>query len=139
MASGAEMHEHHLIPRALGGEKGPVADLCSNCHALVHKAADRPESLSRIEDAGHRFRVSQMAAIIVRAQDAVKGDPNRSVTIRDRMPAEVARKLADLASLYGTSQRAALRAAVRSEHARWFGHRRALRAGGDGRQERPSG
>ena len=123
-----EMHEHHLVPRSLGGEKGPTASLCSNCHSLVHKAASsKLKSLAEIEDEGHRFRVAQMAAIILRAEDAVKNDPNRSVTIQDRLPAELSRMVSDLAKLYGTSRKVAIRTAVRQEHARWFGHGRKLK------------
>lgn len=32
---------HHLIPRALGGEDGPTAPLCADCHSKLHRIAAR--------------------------------------------------------------------------------------------------
>ena len=122
-----EIQYHHLIPRALGGEKGPTAALCANCHQLVHKVAKDQSLLNAVDDQGKRFRVAQMAAIILRAEAAVKKDPNKSVSIHDRFPAELASKVKDLAALYGCSRKDAIRFAVRREHERWFGHSRGLR------------
>lgn len=124
---GVEIQHHHLIPRSLGGERGPTAPLCANCHQLVHKVAKDLRLLDRIDDGGKRYRVAQMVSIILRAEAAVKKDPNRSVLVQDRLPAELSHKLSDLATLYGTSRKEAMRVALRMEHARWFGHSRGLR------------
>lgn len=32
----ADTHEHHLVPRAQGGDDGPTVHLCIPCHASVH-------------------------------------------------------------------------------------------------------
>ena len=34
--SGAELHEHHLVARAVGGHAAPTVMLCAGCHGLVH-------------------------------------------------------------------------------------------------------
>lgn len=124
-----ELHEHHLIPRAFGGLHGPTVEICPNCHDLVHKAARDPAALRTIKSIAVRRRIRDLAAIAARAEAAVKNDPNRSVAFQDRMPADLANKVADLASLHGCTKTEAVRIAIRGEHSRWFGHNRALKAG----------
>lgn len=33
--------DHHILPKHLGGEKGPLVFLCSDCHTNVHKCAEK--------------------------------------------------------------------------------------------------
>lgn len=124
----AELHEHHLVPRSCGGLHGPTTDICPNCHDLVHKAALDPSVLRTVKDMATRRNIRDLASIVARAEAAVKNDPNRSVVFQDRMPAELARKVAELASLHGCNKAEAVRLAIREEHSRWFGHARAVRA-----------
>ena len=119
--------EHHLIPQAYGGARGPTVDLCANCHALVHKAARNPRALRDVGNVAARRQIAELAGIAARAARAVGNDPNKSVQYSDRMPAELASKAKQLAAVHGCSIREAVRIAIRSEHQRWFGHSRGLR------------
>ena len=124
---GGEIHHHHVIPRSYGGEHGPTTPLCPNCHDLVHKAARNLATLKQIGDAATRHRIAELAKVARRAEQLVQDDPNKSVAMQDRLPPELAAKVADLSHLHGLSKKEAVRLAIRNEHARWFGHRRALR------------
>ena len=116
-----ELEEHHLVPRALGGSKGPTVALCPTCHSLVHKTAKQPSALDAAPNDEARKAIKYMALIIRRAEKAVQGDPNRTALITDRLPATLSRKLSNLASVWGVSRKDAVRMAIEREHSRLFG------------------
>lgn len=44
------VQEHHIIPRASGGEAGPVVNLCASCHSATHAQALNLESKGQKHD-----------------------------------------------------------------------------------------
>lgn len=78
-------NEHHVVPRAYGGENGPTVTLCSADHDLLHAlatrliAGDAPQGhqLLRGLNAARAARVLYLAGVVCDADRATAGDPNR--------------------------------------------------------------
>lgn len=117
---------HHIIPRAYGGEHGPLVDLCGNHHkGGVHRLADEGlESLNAVfpDVSGPGLQVAKQCAIaIVKAKALVKGDANKTTVYSDRMPARTNRQLKALARAFKRPQTDVVRYAIAELHRRHFG------------------
>ena len=58
----SRVHEHHIIPQARGGKRGPKISLCPSCHQESHTLALSKSSLEEIENNALR-RVVQLLRI----------------------------------------------------------------------------
>ena len=59
----AAAHEHHVIPRAKGGQR--TVPLCERCHGLVHFRTDDTGSLLR-----HAYLTAQQRALVATARES---------------------------------------------------------------------
>lgn len=77
--------DHHIVPRAYGGEDGPVVSICDPHHQRVHSVArkllyNKPYK-HLLENKGYDQKVLWLASIIVKAQKAVVNDPNKKALV----------------------------------------------------------
>lgn len=114
-------HEHHVIPRAYGGEKGPTVVICSPCHDRVH-SLDIISGKCNDEtwDDSHR-KIYYLQHFIQKAKRTVDGDPNKTTSISIRMPAHVDRRLTKLAKYLGKNKADTMMSAVMELHKKFFG------------------
>lgn len=70
------IHEHHIVPRAYGGENGPTVNICAIHHNIVHSAAICGEKSRRQLISGHaeeqKRRLLDLILIIRRARVATR-------------------------------------------------------------------
>lgn len=113
------LEEHHMIPRAYGGQDGPVITLCAGCHSCVHKLADYnaqdleyAHKLLKTDNKKSLTRLSELAIIIAYSKQATKNDENKTIVFMDRFPASVNRQLKALAKVLKKDQRTIVRLAI---------------------------
>jgi hypothetical protein len=76
---------HHIVPKAAGGEDGPVVSICSDHHDALHKialrmAAKKPHfDLVNQETDAQKKKLYWLATVVHNAFAATKGDPNKKV------------------------------------------------------------
>lgn len=120
---------HHVVPRAYGGTHGPLVDLCSDHHALIHRVAimlegDREEIKTAL--AGHNTKeirvVLHYAEIVFNAKMLTKDDPNKRSQITLTLGAHHRRLVSELRKVYPKikSQQALMLYALEQLHRRNF-------------------
>lgn len=102
--------EHHIVPRAYGGENGPLITLCGSHHTLVHnlglyqlKQLTSYSEESTIEEADSqslqalsaqgKYRAMYLANVIAQAGFAVESDVNKTIKYAGEFTAGQNRKL----------------------------------------------
>lgn len=101
-------HKHHVIPRASGGEDGPLALLCNDCHESIHDAARKYISAEEYAtltmrktdswtDSLIRKKAERLIRIILDSEKLVRGNSNKSTKINLTLSGERNRKLEALA------------------------------------------
>lgn len=103
-------NEHHVIPRAYGGSKGPTVSLDSAHHDLLHLISDKMLSgqpwdhlvkgLSK-EQAG---RVLYLSTRVVDAAKYAEGDPNKRITMHVSLSRAENTAVQELANFHGLSK-----------------------------------
>lgn len=79
----ANREDHHIFPRNAGGTDGPLVSLCDSHHGTAHKIASRLHTRSSFqefligEDKPRTSKLLWLAAMIVKAEKSVEGDPNK--------------------------------------------------------------
>jgi hypothetical protein len=79
----ANREDHHIWPRNAGGTEGPLVSLCDSDHASLHKIAERIHANKNFKDLLASRPVDQtkklvwLAMQVVKAEQAVKDDPNK--------------------------------------------------------------
>lgn len=111
----ANEERHHVLPRALGGEDGPLVSLCDSCHAKVHKLSYHPMKAQELThsyspDAVRKLRY--LSGIIYRAKALLDQDPNKLLPITFKINKEEAKKLDRLKSVLGLKSRSAVYSAA---------------------------
>lgn len=124
------LEEHHMIPRAYGGQDGPVICLCATCHSNVHKLADatglaKPElsiakSIALTDNKISLTRLQQLAIIIIQAKATTQKDPNKTAVYMDRFEAETLKKLKSLAKALRLNQKQVVRLAIAHLYGKYF-------------------
>lgn len=107
-------HGHHVIPRAYGGSKGPIVDICNEDHDLLHSLADKVTSgkleLSLVQNSassdGHAKKLTWLVSLVVAAADLTRNDPNKRGQVSLILKAEQIKKLDDLSKIFNKSSRA---------------------------------
>ena len=113
---------HHMIPRALGGEAGPMVGLCQPCHRRVHElGSGDQDALPKTSNAITLQRLFILSNIIIEAANRTKNNPNKSVMFSARFPARIRRKLQRLAKISKRSQRTVVETAIEDLYAKVFG------------------
>lgn len=98
--------EHHIIPRAYGGENGPLVSLCDSHHTAVHEIATHiflRKSFNHLLEAekSKTEKLLYLANVAYNARVLVENDPNRSkVILIQNFKGETNRKLVKLKTLY---------------------------------------
>lgn len=83
----AHEEQHHIVPRAYGGEDGPVVSLCDSCHTRLHKAAisiaagKQPDQYTLGLTANAKTKVLYLASCAANAKLATLNDPNKKSVI----------------------------------------------------------
>lgn len=109
-------HGHHVIPRAYGGSKGPVVDICSEDHTTLHQLALDVISSKDIQaigkfvkgaplDTQHKIRVGELAQHVVNAEAATRNDPNKRVIISTVLTGAEGRMLDQVGKVLGSKSR----------------------------------
>lgn len=127
-------HNHHVIPRAYGGSKGPTVDLCNEDHAILHDLATqeitKKDGVALKEflhkDApdfprNRRENLVQLAQYVVDAERLTNGDPNKRVTVTVILKGEEGRKLDEVGKVLGSKSRAkTLSLLIELQHTKLF-------------------
>ena len=108
-------HGHHVIPRAFGGSKGPVVDICNEDHDLLHSLAQKILSkqmtVSQIPEytqgEEHLGKITWLVTRVVNAALLTKNDANKRVAMSFVLTAEQASKLDDLKKVFNRTSRTA--------------------------------
>lgn len=116
-------HGHHVIPRAAGGSKGPVVDICNEDHDLTHRLAEKilHGKLTVVGIKGfakndtHADQLTWLVTRVVIAFRATKDDPNKRVTVTVTLTPAQASRLDTLGSLRSRRSRTATLAALIDE------------------------
>lgn len=85
-------HIHHVIPRAFGGNNGPLVKLCNSCHEGIHDAAKKKAdatAYAKMEGtkAPHwqqslvRDAANTLIMLIIRAQEVADTSDNKTTVI----------------------------------------------------------
>lgn len=124
------LEEHHMIPRAYGGQDGPVICLCAVCHSNTHKLADasgkeKPtlqlaQSIAKTTNKISLTRLQQLAIIILQSKQITVNDKNKTAVYIDRFEAQTLRELKELAKVYQLNQKQLVRLAIRTLHQKTF-------------------
>ena len=122
-----QKHEHHVIPRAFGGEKGPTVELCTNCHNLLHSVAlciTGKKPYKHLVDAlgeANRQQIMWLATRVAVAYEVTKDDPNKRVQVNMILTARKAEKLDMLMKIFNVgSRQAALEKLIDAAYAKNF-------------------
>ena len=113
---------HHVIPRALGGEAGPVVGLCQPCHRRTHELGNGdqnalPETSNRIA----LQRLFVLSRVISEAGNRTKNDPNKTAIFSARFSANTKHKLRALARVSKKSQKTVIETAIDELYGKVFG------------------
>lgn len=109
--------QHHVVPRHLGGENGPLVTLCGSCHTNCHTYATQlykgkvTIDLSAYQGKASMPRLSYLAEVIRRATIAIEGTSGKKWKYATTFTDAEHDKLVRLAVLHG-SQDKAIRAAL---------------------------
>ena len=121
------LEEHHMIPRAYGGQDGPTITLCAGCHSSVHKLADYnaqdvsyAQKLLKTVNKKSLTRLVELAIIIAYSKQATKNDENKTIIFMDRFPASVNKQLKALAKILKKDQRTIVRLAIAQLYKHYF-------------------
>jgi hypothetical protein len=100
-------NEHHVVPRCYGGEDGPTVTLCSADHDLLHALATR--MIAGDEWKGHQLirgldgiragRIAYMASVVLTADRATAGDPNKRFVLTLELAPAYRKKMEKLKSV----------------------------------------
>lgn len=106
-SSGIRFNEHHVIPRAFGGENGPQVTLCSDHHELIHAIAneiypnDNPLDALSEHPIEYLGKLSFLVRAINNARRAIDADPrNKKVTFSTVFNHEEHKMLKQLVKTY---------------------------------------
>lgn len=97
---------HHVVPRAYGGQNGPLVGLCDTCHSKVHKLSNG-QDLSLLNGLGQQgqTRLKYLAQVIINAKSITNSDPNKLLPVSFKITKEEAQKLEILKSVLGVKSR----------------------------------
>lgn len=67
------LEEHHLVPRAYGGLKGPTVTLCGTCHSVLHAESHKPKNARRFKrDRIQGAKLLYLSEVVFRARIATR-------------------------------------------------------------------
>lgn len=123
----AHEERHHIVPRAYGGEDGPMVSLCDTCHTRLHKTAVALSSnkptyllLQGLNPEAQK-RIYYLASCVVNAKAATENDPNKKTMVTLQLSGQETQKLDQLKrALNVPSRSAVILAAVESLYKRTF-------------------
>lgn len=112
--------DHHIVPRHLGGENGPLVFLCSSCHTNVHVVAEdwykTREFYSMYSNPVHTIRLRWLSGVICTAREELeksgKDIQNKNFAISGRLDFKTHKKLSELASYMKISQLKVIKLAI---------------------------
>lgn len=120
-------NEHHIVPRAYGGEDGPTVSLCSADHDLLHVIAEAMIARTSYEDLLSGFgrdktlRILYLSSVIKKADAAIGLDPNKRFIVNLELPPVCRVQMAKLKVSLGCRSYADLVTyLLEREHARRF-------------------
>lgn len=101
-AGPAMREEHHVIPRAYGGEDGPTVSLCDLHHATLHKIAVCMKTSKPYHQYTLKHSVSQkkklifLASKVYEAEQLTRNDPNKRTMLTLSLDGEMTKMIDDL-------------------------------------------
>jgi hypothetical protein len=107
----AMREDHHIFPRNAGGDDGPLVSLCDTHHSLIHKIANRLHTKKPFTDltfGEQKRQVSKLlwlAAMIVKAEKSVEGDPNKLLRNGVMLNPQETKMMQQLQAVYKTKSR----------------------------------
>ena len=60
--SDRKLHQHHIVPRAYGGEKGPTITVCGSCHSSVHAVGEEQDYWTTVGNQ-ESLRLTDLASV----------------------------------------------------------------------------
>lgn len=110
--NGVVKEEHHIIPRAYGGLRGPTVTLCADHHTLVHNLADTAITkwhplLINLTPEGRKL-ASRLAEVIINAKAATSDDPNKYAVVNVTLNGQQKEMTDTLKSLFNLRSREAV-------------------------------
>lgn len=124
---GIERHDHHIWPRAYGGEDGPIVSICTGHHDLLHGIAERViagndyrDLETKSLDEATKQRLLLLVRYVVKAYKTFGNDPNKLIKVGLSLPGDTHRKLRELVKFKKLSQAKVLIALINEEHQRIF-------------------
>lgn len=122
------LEEHHIVPRAYGGSKGPTVILCGLCHANIDLLSNKKELFE--PDVEKEFvvrtisgfcyvwkkpahkntlvaisRAYYLASIIRKSRQSHKSSPNRRMTLSQVLDPKTARRFRKLCKTFNLTQK----------------------------------
>lgn len=109
--------EHHIVPRHLGGSKGPTITLCGTCHTQTHDTANalyKGKTYLPFKDQHARERCLYLATVIVKARLSVEaqGNLNKRYVYTDVFTYQEHELLVKLGKHYSKGQKDLIRFAL---------------------------
>ncbi len=118
---------HHVVPRHLGGSKGPVVNICGGCHQMIHNAAlvmktgkAMPDPDDDSWNAVKKEKYAYLVRVIFKAMVAAEGHFGKVWKYSRIWTDEEHNQLIRLAKIYGSQDRA-LEVALEKLHKSHFG------------------
>jgi hypothetical protein len=118
-------HDHHIVPRAYGGDGGPQVSLCEPHHGAAHKIADKlftqgnyTTFLTTNQESNRRLLL--LATVIVNAKVSCKSDPNKPTTVHFVIDGTTRVKLNRLKRVYREATPALVLRAIHALYNRHF-------------------
>ncbi len=116
--------DHHIIPRHLGGENGPLVLLCADCHTNVHSCATslikKGEPLFIYELQLQQERCVELASIIFKVYKSLEATGRlhefKKTKLQITLNPRINKKLKQLAKSLGFSQDKAVQYAIELAH-----------------------
>lgn len=120
----SSFEDHHIIPRHLGGENGPLVLLCADCHTNTHACATnlikKGEPLEIYDEPLHQERCLELATIIFRVHKSLEATGRlhefKKTKLQLTVTPRINKKLKQLAKSLGYSQEKTLQYAIELAH-----------------------
>lgn len=122
----SQFEEHHVVPKCYGGEKGPCVSLCTSCHTLLHKNAEKIYA-NKYPMINYKSNLSKerslyLSTVVANARHAIEDDghKNKKTVFTTTFNNDTHTKLVKLTRYYKMSQKKLIEFAITHLYQRNF-------------------